>query len=100
MCVTHFHNRILLDNEGRCMHEGCDYQFRPEPMTKRQKNALDKRIEQLYYKQCSGVQIDVMDIGKVFDTGRKAVTDNPSIDDAALGNVISDFVQTIARGTI
>lgn len=33
---------------------------------------IDKQIEQIYYRRCSGVQINIMDIGKVFAAGRAA----------------------------
>lgn len=55
----------------------------------------DKRVERLYYARCNGVQIDIMDIGRVFDTGRNAIAANPAITDAALGDAIAAFVQTI-----
>lgn len=64
---------------------------------KNTQKTIDKRIEQLYYKTCSGVQIDIMDIGRVFNAGRIAVRDNPDIDDAALASVIVGFVATIRK---
>lgn len=33
---------------------------------------IDKEIERIYYATCRGVQIDIMDIGKVFAAGRAA----------------------------
>lgn len=46
------------------------------------KNALDQAIEQEYYKQAKGVQIDIMDIGKVFTDVRKAVTAGLTLESA------------------
>jgi len=62
-------------------------------MTKKQKNALDKKIEQVYYASCRGVQIDVMNIGKVFDVGYKALAEGA--DDETLKAKIVAFVETI-----
>lgn len=33
---------------------------------------LDAFIESIYYKNCSGIEINIMDIGKVFAAGRVA----------------------------
>lgn len=33
---------------------------------------LDKEIEQIYYRHASGVQVNIMDIGKIFRAGRDA----------------------------
>lgn len=34
--------------------------------------AVDKMIERAFYRTSSGVQINVLDIGKIFAAGRKA----------------------------
>lgn len=34
---------------------------------------MDKQIEAIYYRRCAGIQIDIMDIGKVFTAGRVAI---------------------------
>ena len=39
--------------------------------TKR-KSAIDELIEKTYYRLAEGRQINIMDIGKVFDAGRDA----------------------------
>jgi hypothetical protein len=62
-------------------------------MAKRKKNPTDVRIERVYYANCSGIQINVMDIGKVFDVGRKAIADGA--DDAMLTARVVAFVETI-----
>jgi hypothetical protein len=59
------------------------------------KNAARKRVEEAYYRSCSGVQIDIMDISKVFAVGEKAVAEGA--DDTALEAAIVDFVQTIRK---
>jgi hypothetical protein len=64
-------------------------------MTKRQKKAMDRRIEQAYYRRCSGIQIDIMDIGKVFAAGRTALENGA--DEAGLEDAIVQFVETIRK---
>jgi hypothetical protein len=64
-------------------------------MTKRQQKRLDKRVEQAYYATCSGVQISVMDIGKVFAVGRKALADGA--DEEKLRSAVVEFVETIRK---
>lgn len=41
-------------------------------MKKLSAKQIDKLVEQAYYARCSGIQINVMDIGKVFAVGRGA----------------------------
>ena len=62
-------------------------------MTPRQKKANEKRIEKAYYKVAYGVQINMMDIPRVFTEGEKALA--AGADDAALEKVVADFVQQI-----
>jgi hypothetical protein len=49
--------------------------------TKAEKQA-DKQIEQAFYRVASGAQINVMDIGKVFSTGRAALAEGKDLDTA------------------
>ena len=59
--------------------------------------AVDERINRIYMRNCSGIQIDIMDISKVFKVGREAVANNPGIDDTVLTGVILAFVNTIRK---
>lgn len=51
----------------------------PKPLSKK---ALDKLIEQIYYKHASGLQINIMDIGKVFKAGEKAYAAGGDVEQA------------------
>lgn len=64
-------------------------------LTKRQINQMDKRIEKVYYQRCSGVQINIMDIQKVFKHGREVLIKVPTMNDIDLGDHIATFVETI-----
>lgn len=57
--------------------------------------AIDKRVEAAYYATCSGIQVNIMDIPKVFAEGRKAVAEG--LDQDALAARILAFVQTIRQ---
>jgi hypothetical protein len=56
-------------------------------MTKRQQNQIDKQIEQIYYRRCSGIQINIMDIGKVFAAGRAALAAGADVESAIVARV-------------
>jgi len=64
-------------------------------VTKKQQKAIDERVEQAYYATCHGVQIGIMDIGKVFDAGREALAGGA--DEEALRKAIVEFVETIRK---
>ena len=59
------------------------------------KKAMDLRIEKVYRERCSGVQVNMMDIGKIFFAGYDAIAEG--VDDQELGNRIAAFVETIRR---
>ena len=56
------------------------------------KDPLDAEIESIYYANCSGIQISVLDIGKVFDAGRKAAAEGKDLKEAIVA-----FVETIRK---
>ena len=55
----------------------------------------DKRIERLYYANCSGSPMNALDICRVLQAVNRAIALNPKITDAELETIIIDFVQTI-----
>ena len=64
-------------------------------MTKKEMKLRDKRIERAYHKTCSGVQINIMDIGKVFKAGHAAL--DAGADEAGLEKAVVAFVDTIRK---
>lgn len=54
-----------------------------------QEKRIDQRIERAYYASCRGIQINVMDIGKVFEFGRCVET---GITDMELQDKLYQFV--------
>lgn len=52
---------------------------------------VDRRIELAYYKSCAGIQIDAMNIGKVFQFGREAIA--RGVDDDHLASSIRTYVE-------
>lgn len=64
-------------------------------MTKAEEKKIDKKVESLYYKRCSGIQINIMDIGAVFKVGKAAAL--AGLSDEQIGNEIFNFVQTIRK---
>lgn len=55
----------------------------------------EERISRMYSSTCQGIQIDMMDIPKVFTVGRTAIANGA--DDALLGDTIRTFVQSIRK---
>lgn len=64
-------------------------------MTKSEKKKIDLRIERAYGASCCGVQINILDIGKVFEYGRMQIA--KGVDDAALASGIRAYVDTLVR---
>jgi hypothetical protein len=65
-------------------------------MARKQKGGLDAYIEIIYGRYCSGVQINVMDICKVFNEGRRLFQEGHK-EAADLGPRLRAFVDGIAR---
>jgi hypothetical protein len=62
-------------------------------MARRRKiDPLDATIERLYYARCGGIQINLMDIPKVFAAGRAAAARGEDIEAALVA-----YVETIRR---
>lgn len=59
-------------------------------------NKIEKRIERAYYATCRGIQVDIMDIGKIFQHGRRQI-EMHQLDDTALGASIREYVDTIRK---
>ena len=62
-------------------------------MTKKELKAAEKKVEKIYYANCSGIQINIMSIGKVFKVGVAAVAEG--LDDAAITEAVTSYVETI-----
>lgn len=54
--------------------------------------ALDKEIDRIYREDCSGIQISMMDVPKVFEVGYKAHADGVDMKEA-----IVKYVQSIRK---
>ena len=48
---------------------------------------IDTVVEAAYGRNCSGVQFDIFDVGKVMDAGRAAARAGTSVDDAMIAAV-------------
>jgi len=57
---------------------------------KREQKRIDALIDNAYTETCAGIQIDIMDICKVFAEGRKALAEGRDLKTA-----IRAFVETI-----
>lgn len=62
-------------------------------MTKKEKKLAETKVERAYYKRCSGITINIMDIPKVFKVGLQAIEDG--LDGEALEDCIAAYVETI-----
>jgi hypothetical protein len=65
------------------------------PSKKAAAKAISARIEKAYGLACAGVQVNLLDISKIFEAGRKAI--ESGADDAALQEAIKAFVATIRQ---
>jgi hypothetical protein len=64
-------------------------------ISKKQARLNDLRVQRVYGERCSGIQINVMDIGKVFKIGTDAIV--AGADDQKLGDLLVAFVETIRK---
>jgi alpha-D-ribose 1-methylphosphonate 5-phosphate C-P lyase len=55
----------------------------------------ERRIDMAYRASCSGIPIDIMDIGKIFAFGQLKIAEGE--DDTALAVSIRAYVETIRR---
>ena len=62
-------------------------------MTKKEKKAIDAKIDRAYRENCCGIQINMTDIPKVFAVGREAVA--AGLDDEQVAIAIRGYVETI-----
>jgi hypothetical protein len=58
--------------------------------SKRQAAAMDAEIERIYYRLGQGVQISVLDIGRIFAAGRAAIIGNRDVE-AAIAEAIATY---------
>lgn len=59
------------------------------------KAAEERFISAAYSAACSGIQINIMDIPRVFKIGESALAANPTITAKELGETLRTFVETI-----
>lgn len=57
------------------------------PKQSKADKALDREIDKLYRENCSGIQIDIFDIPKVFAEARKARTEGRDMKEAIVSFV-------------
>jgi hypothetical protein len=58
----------------------------------KQDKLIDNEIDLIYRQNCSNIQVSIMDIGKIFEVGRKAKLEGRDMKQA-----IVDFVETIRK---
>lgn len=62
------------------------------PKQTKEEKALDREIDKVYRENCSGIQIDIFDIPKVFAEARKAKAEGRDMKEA-----IVSFVNSIRK---
>lgn len=68
-----------------------------KPTAKQQLEINRKRVDRAYNSTCHGVQVSIMDLGKIMDHGLEVIKANPAISDDDLGAAVSAFVGTIRK---
>jgi hypothetical protein len=53
-------------------------------LTKRQQNAIDRQVDAIVRRRCSGIPIDIMKIGQVFRAAYLAATTGADIETAVV----------------
>ena len=64
-------------------------------MATKQQKIDEQRIERVYQESCAGMTIDIMDIGRVFAVGHKAIRSGAS--DTVLALELISFVYSIRK---
>ena len=67
---------------------------------RQKKDPLDAQIEQAYYKNCAGTQIDIMDISKLFADARAAVQAGGDLEQAVIAAIQKYKFQANTEGNI
>ena len=89
-------SKILQARKDRLARNKAERNKRIEGKNRVARNAeRDKRIERLYYANCSGSPMNALDICRMLQAVNRAIALNPEITDAELETIIIDFVQTI-----
>lgn len=52
--------------------------------TKRQRAAIDRQVEEIVRRRCSGIAINIMDISKVFDAAYAAQASGADVESAVV----------------
>ena len=63
-------------------------------MTKKEQKLREQRIERVFGRYCNGIQIDIMDIGKVLKEGERLIDQGLNDDD--MGTLLCVFVTKLA----
>lgn len=61
----------------------------------RAEKAADRRIDKVYRENCANIQVDMMDIPRIFGVGREAI--KSGVDDDGLKTLIVAFVQSVRK---
>lgn len=59
------------------------------------KKAKEARVSRAYARGCEGVQVSIMDLGKIFALGMSTIEEG--VDDAELEKRIAAYVETIRK---
>jgi hypothetical protein len=65
-------------------------------MAKLTNKKIDARVNSAYSKNCSGIQVNIMDLSKVMAVGKASVLAGDD-DDATLGTKLRSYALSIAK---